>query len=355
VVEIDHAHAARSWRIRAKSIARPAPTVTSSVGDTEGGRMAVDGTTFERDRLAVFARNGFEGESRRLRDARGATTYAIERGEGPCPTVLVHGGLSQASEWAPLAGRLPGHVVVPDRPGCGLSDPVDYLGADYRAEAVRWLRAVADGLGAERLDLVGNSMGGYFAIAFAAAHPERVRRLVLVGAPAGLDRPLPLFVRLWGNPLAGRAVSRRPIADPETFRRRVVGPLLAAHPERVPVDELELMVAAAALPGAARAAFTMLRTVTTLRGFRPGLMLREDAAALPTPTLFVWGDADVFAPPSSGAELVARMADGRLEVIADAGHLPHLDRPDAVASAVAGFLQERRRPAAAVGAAGGGS
>jgi len=95
---------------------------------------------FERERLALFARRGFRGESRWVTDRQGRRTYLIGRGEGRCPTVLVHGGLSQASEWSLLAGRLPGHVLIPDRPGCGLSYRIDYRSvADYRQAAADWL------------------------------------------------------------------------------------------------------------------------------------------------------------------------------------------------------------------------
>lgn len=152
-------------------------------------QLATQLSVFEEHRLALLARYGFEGESRWVVDREGRRTYAIVRGEGPCPTMLVHGGLSHAGEWHSLAGRLPGQVVIPDRPGCGLSYPIDYLGVDYRRAAADWLLDLADGIGSDQVDLVGNSMGGFFCIAI--AHPERVRRLVLVGAPAGLDRTLP--------------------------------------------------------------------------------------------------------------------------------------------------------------------
>ena len=145
-------------------------------------RLAVDLSTFERKRLALFARYGFAGESRWVTDREGRTTYMIGRGEGPCPTLLIHGGLSEASEWALLAGRMPGHVIIPDRPGCGLSQPSDYRGVDYRKAADSWLRGLVDGIGTEQVDLVGNSMGGFFAMAFALAHPDRVRRLILPGS-----------------------------------------------------------------------------------------------------------------------------------------------------------------------------
>lgn len=294
--------------------------------------------TFERARRELFARYGFEAEGRRVADREGRSTYLLSRGEDARPIVLVHGGLSQAGEWAPLAGRIPGWVIIPDRPGCGLSYPIDYRGVDYRKAAADWLLDLLAGIDADRVDLVGNSMGGFFSIAFALAHPDRVRRLVLVGAPAGLDRRLPLFLRLWGNAITGPLIRRLKITDAETLRKRVYGPLLVAHPEDVAVELLEMGIAAATLPGVDWASYTMLRAVTTLRGFRRSLMLREELGGLGVPSLFLWGDSDAFAPPSSGRDMVASMREAAIEVIPDTGHLPHLERPDTVAAAIIHFL-----------------
>jgi pimeloyl-ACP methyl ester carboxylesterase len=303
---------------------------------------------FERDRLALFARYGCEAESRRVGD-RERLTNLLVRGAGAHPTVLLHGGLSQSGEWAPLAGKLPGHVVIPDRPGCGLSYPVDYRGVDYRKAAADWLSDLLDEIDAEQVDLVGNSMGGFFSIAFAVAHPDRVRRLVLVGAPAGLDRQLPLFIRLWGNPVIGPLLVKAGMTAPrdgEVLRDRVFARLLVAHPEEVPLDILELAVVAQALPGVERSSYSMLRAVTTLRGWRRELIMRDALASLRVPTRFLWGDADAFAPPSSGGEMVARMPDAAIEVIPDTGHLPHLERPDAVANAIVGLGEGGRSDSA---------
>jgi pimeloyl-ACP methyl ester carboxylesterase len=311
-------------------------------GSVVGMNLTPELLEFERERLALFARNGFEGQSRWVTDRDGRSTYVIGRGEGPCPAVLVHGGLSQASEWSSLAGRIPGYVIVPDRPGSGLSYQIDYRGVDYRKAAADWLLDLVDGIGADQVDLVGNSMGGFFATAFAIAHPDRVRRLVLVGAAAGVHEELPLFVRLWGNPITGPLIRRLKITDPETLRTRVFSRLLVAQAETVPRDDLEIMVAAGAIPGTDRTAYTMLRAVTTLRGWRPRLMLRDDMAHLPVPTLFLWGDADAFAPPSRGQDMAARMPDARCEVVAGAGHLPHFDRLDTVAAAIVEFLAPDR-------------
>jgi len=201
---------------------------------------------FEQARLELFERHGFDGESRWIADSTDRRTYVIGRGSGPRPTLLIHGGLSQAGEWSVLAGRLPGHVLIPDRPGCGLSYPIDYRGIDYRAAAAEWLRDLIDGIGADQVDLVGNSTGGFFSMVFAMAHPERVHRLALVGAPAGIHKEVPLFVRLWGTPITGQLIGKLKITNPETLRKRVFARLLVAHPERVPTDFLETTIAAAA-------------------------------------------------------------------------------------------------------------
>ena len=315
----------------------------------------MDRRDFERARLALFARHGFDGASRWTTGRTGRRTYAVEGGSGERPTILVHGGLSHAAEWALVAGRLGGRLIIPDRPGCGLSYPIDYRGLDYRQEAADWLAEVVDGIGAREVDIVGNSMGGYFAVAFALAHPHRVRRLVLAGAPAGLDRDIPLFLRIWGHPILGPVLAALGLTtprDPEALRRRVFSKLLVADARRVPDEVLALTVAAAAMPGAARAAHTMLRAVLTMRGWRPELSIRDDLARLETPALLVWGDADAFARPESGAEVARRMPNGRLHVIRDAGHLPYLDQPDVVADAVAGFLGASDARADAVSVSG---
>jgi abhydrolase domain-containing protein 6 len=303
--------------------------------------MATDPKQFEEQRLAMFANHGFDGESRWVTDRQGRRTYLIARGEGPCPTVLIHGGLSQAGEWGTFAGHLPGPVVIPDRPGCGLSYPIDYAGTDYRAEAAAWVRDLVDGLGADQVDLVGNSMGGYFAMAFALAHPDRVRRLAFLGAPAGLDRTVPLFLRLWGHPVLGRlmgALGMLTPSDPELVRKRIFASFLVARPETVPADLLEITTTSMAIPGTLRTSSSILRHVLDLGGWRKRLMMRDALAGLDVPTLFVRGDRDAFAPPASAHDMAARMADARVEVIHNAGHLPYIDDPEAVARAVTAFL-----------------
>jgi pimeloyl-ACP methyl ester carboxylesterase len=295
---------------------------------------------FEARRLALLAAHGRPGRSLRLPDGAGRTTYAFDIGEpeGEVPTVLVHGGMGHAGDWCLVAGKLSGRVVVPDRPGCGLSSPMDYTGVDYRADAARWLESVVDGLGTKQIDLVGNSMGGYFSIAFALAFPQRVRRLVLLGAPAGLDRFVPRFLRILSiRGLGAFLWEKMGTDDPEVLRRRVF-PGLVAHPERLSTEYLTLGLTNQAFPSSRQCVTTLVPEVLDLGGFQRKLLYREELARLAVPTLFAWGDADSYAPPESGKEVAARMPDARVEVLPDVGHMPHLDAPELVARTIDAFL-----------------
>jgi len=300
----------------------------------------MDEQAFEQGRSKLFREAGFEGRSVWLEDrALGIRTYAIARGDGPCPTVLVHGGIADASVWYRLAARVEGPVVIVDRPGHGLTTGIDYTGVDYHQHAVAWMKGVVDALGVDQVNLVGNSMGGYFSAVFALAHPARVRRMVLAGAPAGADRALPLFLRLWGRPVVGHLISAmmKGTRTPAQMRARVFASM-CTHPERISDEALRIMLAAGTRPGWHPMIRSMIHAVSDLGGWRPALSIREAMTQLAVPTLFAWGDTDSFAPPASGQELAARMPAASVDVLADAGHLPQLDQPDALARSINRFL-----------------
>jgi pimeloyl-ACP methyl ester carboxylesterase len=181
-------------------------------------------------------------------------------------------------------------------------------------------------------------MGGFFAMAFATAHPERVRRLVLLSASVGLFREFPLFLRLMGNSITGPLIARLKIRDVEMLRKRVFSPYLV-HPDRIPLDVLEVALTGMALPGTATTNQAVMHAVTTLRGLRPELWMADSMARLGLPTQFVWGDHDRVGASTIAENLSRRMSGGQLTVIPDAGHLPQLDQPEAVAEAVNPFLR----------------
>ena len=315
--------------------AAPLPDAGAHSRGADGQRLE-----FEERRLAAFRRRGFSGVGRRIPDHAGRETYILmSEQESACPTVLVHGGVGNTIEWADLAPKLRNPLVIPDRPGFGLSYPSDYHRLDFRADAARWLLELTDGLAVDKIDLVGNSMGGFFAIAFAAAHPDRVRKLVLCGSAGGLFPRPGLFLQLWATPGVGALISRIHFRDTETLRKRAFGNYLV-HPERVPVDLLEVALLGINLPGTADTNQAIMQAVATIRGWRPQLRLEAALATLPVPTLFICGGHDPLAGPDVARQLTTRMPDAHLTVIPDAGHIPHLDQPEPVAAALNDFLSQ---------------
>ncbi len=316
------------------------PTNPPSRGGSESSRRAHRGEStaqFEQLRLAAFDSRGLAVEGGRIADAAGRITYALVSGDGPCPTVLIHGGVGNTVEWADLAPKLTGPIVVPDRPGFGLSYPQDYRRVDYKGDVARWMLELTDGLGCDQINLVASSMGGFCAIAFATAHPSRVRRLVLTGTAGGLFPSPGIFLQLWATPGIGALISKLKIKDTETLRKRAFGAYVT-HPERLADDLLDVALAGMNLPGTADTNRAILQSVATLRGWRPEMRLDDELTELDVPTLFAWGDNDRFAKPDVARVLAGRMSNAEVAIIHDSGHLPHLDQPVAVAGAVNDFL-----------------
>src|SRR6516225_13358 len=113
-----------------------------------------------------------------------------DAGEGKETVVMLHGSGPGASGWANFNRNVDAfvdagyRVILLDCPGWGKSDSIVCTGSRSDLNA-RMLKGVLDTLGIERAHLVGNSMGGHSAVAFALSYPERVGKLVLMGGGTG--------------------------------------------------------------------------------------------------------------------------------------------------------------------------
>jgi pimeloyl-ACP methyl ester carboxylesterase len=261
----------------------------------------------------------------------------LELGDGP-PVVLVHGGLGQATDWVAIMAELGRefHVYAVDRPGHGLADHFDYRSVEILPRAVTFLEAIFAGLELERAVLVGNSMGGRWAIEYALNHPGKVSHLVLPGLPAGATRALPRefhevsgLLRLMQRPVIG-AVVRYSMAKPSSRERARKGmQALVSHPERVSNETLDC--GTFDFLRNRHSMLTRVEQATDDRWMLPELVLGDRWRGVRVPTTFLWGDHDVFGPPELGREAASQVPDGRFVLIPDSGHLPWLDEPDRVA------------------------
>ncbi len=271
--------------------------------------------------------------------------HVLEVGEGEA-VLFLHGGNSVAAGWIPLLAKLGGYrAFAPDRPGCGLTTKFNYTNVALREHAVAFVRSTMDALGLARAAIVGNSMGGYFALAFALSDPERVSKLVLIGEPAGSAPAVRLANRLVGTRIVNSALFLSVLKPGEATMRNSLRNIIVAHPERVPDELVDCLTAGSLIPGAAESWITMNETLFRPRG--AGLFsgastlsyaLRPELVRLRAPTLLLWGERDTFGPPTLGKEMAALMPVGHCEVIPDAGHLPWLDDTDLVAQHVRTFL-----------------
>lgn len=254
-------------------------------------------------------------------DVDGVPVAWREAGSGPV-VLLLHGLGGSRTAWEPQLGALAAQwrAVAWDQPGYGASAPVEPLTFPILADAVV---ALLDTLGVDRAPLVGLSFGGMVALHAALTHPDRVAGLALVDtSPAfGLDGTDPdEWRRLRLDPL-DRGVTPAEMA--EDVLRSVAGP-----------DAGDGVVAEAAAAMARVPAAGLRAAVECL----PTHDVRHRLGEITAPTLVVVGEADHETPLTYSELLAAGIPGARLEVVAGAGHLSNLERPEEVNRLLGSFL-----------------
>jgi pimeloyl-ACP methyl ester carboxylesterase len=261
-------------------------------------------------------------EVRRLRLWQGRIQTEVEiSGSGP-PLVYLHGPWGLAPDRAFVARLAGSHTVhAPKHPGTSRRDPEAVHALDNWLDLVVYYGELFDKLGLSAPAIVGHSFGGLVAAEFAAAAPKSAGRLVLID-PVGLWRD-DLPVKNWMI-LSESARRTSLFADPDGEAARRFFEVPADPAARV--DTLAQFIWAQACSG---------KFVWPIadRGF--GRRVHRVVA----PTLIVWGKADRIVVPAYAQEFAGRMADARIELIEQAGHLPHLEQPETVTKAVQDFLR----------------
>jgi len=257
------------------------------------------------------------------------------------PVLFLHGIASASAAAFPLMKELTGRrVLALDWPGHGLSGEfVLPAGADIRQHVIAVLRGVLAELGIETVDLVGHSLGGQFSLFFTIAEPERVRRLVLLGAPGGAFqqmRPVPMM-RIAAIPGVGKALLRLP-ASRRQYRRNTEVMLGKGVLDRWPGDLTEVGYLAARRPGFAPSVASFFSGLATPIGVRKQVTISlADLAGITVPVLLIWGNKDVFLSPARAGEQIGAIKNATL-VTVSGGHAPWLDEPDQSGAALADFL-----------------
>jgi pimeloyl-ACP methyl ester carboxylesterase len=241
-------------------------------------------------------------------------------GNGP-PLVWLHGPWGLNRDRTFVERLASGNTVhAPRFPGTTRGHPDAVHSLEGWHDLVVYYGELLDKLGLAAPAIAGHSFGALLAAEIAAAAPKSVGRLVLID-PVGLWRD-DLPVKNW-MVLSDKARRSTLFAEPdgEGSKRFFEVP---SDPE-ARVDSLSQMVWSQACTG---------KFVWPIadRGFS------RRAHRVAAPTLIVWGKADSIIAPAYAQEFGSRIAGSRIELIDKAGHLPHLEQPDAVAKVVRGFL-----------------
>ncbi len=262
-------------------------------------------------------------------DAGGARLHVRDSGPREAAAiVMLHGFGSSLHTWESWAKALEGEfrVLRIDLPGSGLSPP-DPTGRYDDARTMEVLIALLDRLGIARSGFVGNSIGGRIAWTFAALHPERVTRVVLV-APDGFASPGFAYGRAPDVP-AMMGLMR--YALPKALLRMNLVPSYA-DASRLTDDTVTRYHDLLLAPGSRAALLARMRQ-TVLQDPEP--LLRRIRA----PVLLLWGEQDGMIPVRNAADYMRNLADGRLVTFPGLGHVPQEEDPARSLPPVLDFLR----------------
>lgn len=258
------------------------------------------------------------GTSLRIRDTGPPQAQAI---------LLLHGFGSSLETWEPWAQSLDKtyRVLRVDFPGSGLSE-ADRSGQYDDARSLSLISALLDQMSIHDAVLIGNSMGGRIAWQFAAAFPDRIKKLVLI-SPDGFASPgfeygkppkVPAFLQLMKYFLP-RALMKTNLAaaygDPSRLSDATVDRyyelLLAPGNRGAMIDRMRQGVIEDPIP--------VLRRIKT-------------------PTLLLWGEKDRLIPFTNSADYVQALPNAELVSFRDLGHVPHEEAPVESLKALEQFL-----------------
>jgi len=259
-------------------------------------------------------------------DAGGIKTNYLEAGDGP-PVVLVHGsgpGVTAYANWRlTMPGLAPAfRVLAPDMAGFGFSDKPGGV-----ADLAAWVGQIIgflDALGIERASVVGNSFGGSIGIRLATDHPDRVDRLVLMGA-TGISFPITEGLdQVWGYQPSFENMRR--ILDYFAYSRELVN------------DELAEVRYRAALAPGVQEAFSALFPAPRQRWVEAITTPEEKIKAIPHETLIIHGREDQVIPLDNAYRLLGLIERSELHVFGRCGHWSQIEWADDFNALLVRFL-----------------
>jgi pimeloyl-ACP methyl ester carboxylesterase len=265
----------------------------------------------------------------------GTPVNYVDIGEGELePIVFVHG---LGGQWQNFLENIPRaarerRVIALDLPGFGCTpEPRDKITIPGYGRCVD---ALCEKLSLGRVDMVGNSMGGFVAAEVAIQFPERIDQLILISAAGISSANLAQQPILTAGRVATAVVSygaarhRQIAARPKT--RHMALALVARYPSLLRAD----LAYEGFFKGAGKPGFDDALRACLEYDFR------ERLPEIRQPTLILWGEKDSIIPVKDAAEFERLIPDSRKVVMRDTGHIPMAERPQTFNDVMMEFLAE---------------
>lgn len=262
-------------------------------------------------------------------DVNGVKTNLHDIGSG-APLMLIHGSGPGVTAWANWRLAIPElakkhRVVAPDMLGFGFTERPENTLCDVE----RWVKhtiGILDALGIERCDLVGNSFGGGIALALAIRHPQRVRRLILMGS-VGMSFDLtPGLDAVWGYQPSLEAM--KGLLDVFAYDRNLV------------TDELAQMRYEASIRPGFHEAFSNMFPAPRQRWVDALGSKESDIRAIAHETLILHGREDKVIPVQVSQTLFDWIPKSQLHVFGQCGHWTQIEHAARFCQLVSNFLAE---------------
>jgi pimeloyl-ACP methyl ester carboxylesterase len=280
------------------------------------------------DRSGAALRAKYDDAATSYLDIDGICLRVRDTGPKSAPAlILLHGFGASLDTWEPWAATLDKayRVIRIDLPGFGLTGPEptnDY--SDERAGTL--ISALMDHLHIRRATLIGNSLGGRIAWRFAAAHPERTEKLILI-SPDGFASPGFAYNKAPAIPFIMKLL---PYTLPK-FMLRANLAVAYANPKNLSDATLDRYHDMMLAPGD-RAAMLARMAQTVLIPPAPIL------AKIQAPTLLLWGAKDGMIPIANAADYEHDMPNATLVTLPTLGHVPFEESPATSLPPVVRFL-----------------
>lgn len=237
--------------------------------------------------------------------------------------LILHGWGSRAKNWSRVKEILEAggcKVLAPDLPGFGENSVPEKSWSIN--EYIDWVRRYIDSNFSEPFVLLGHSFGGGLAIKSAGEFPDKIKKLILVGAKIRRHKTIEYYIGMFLGKLGVLVFSIPWLSFLRPFGQRILYKLIGTS------DYYALEI---------KKAVTMKETFKKIVGEDLTPFLRK----IKIPTLIIWGEKDKVTPPKDAYLINKEIAGSRLEFIKGQGHVPHMETPEILAEKILNFIGQK--------------